>query len=184
MPDPDTVFNAIGLGLMGISMIPLADSFFPKVESKYSTLRVAAGLSEPGDSSASTGGSVPGVALFDANGNRVGFQSGKGRGKIDEGNYKGILIAPIKSQNTITPEYMSVVAGDNDALCIAYLALTPTNSEYWALYGDVPKSCGAPWYPLQPGDQSQLLLDWTASRGHGASDQQLSHGHWAANYRL
>ncbi|KAL3437115.1 hypothetical protein BDV09DRAFT_183791 [Aspergillus tetrazonus] len=110
MPGPDTVFNAIGLGLMGISMIPLADSFFPKVEPKYSTLRVAAGLSEPGDFSASTGGSVPGVALFDANGNRVGFQSGKGNGKIDEGNYKDILIAPIKSQNTITPEYMSVVS--------------------------------------------------------------------------
>jgi hypothetical protein len=119
MPGPDTVFNAIGLGLMGISMIPLADSFFPKVEPKYSTLRVAAGLFEPGDSSASTGGSVPGVALFDADSNRVGFQSGKGHGKIEEGNYKDILIAPIKSQNTITPEYLSVVVGGDDALCIA-----------------------------------------------------------------
>ncbi|KAL5000912.1 hypothetical protein BDV10DRAFT_192434 [Aspergillus recurvatus] len=142
----DTVFNAIGLGLMGLSMIPLADSFFPKVEPKYSTLRVAAGLSQPGASSASTGGNVPGVALFDGNGNRIGFQSGKGHGKIDEGNYKDIKVTPIKSQNTITPEYMSVVAGGDNALCIAYLALTPPNSEYWALYGDVPKSCGAAWY--------------------------------------
>ncbi|KAL4760811.1 uncharacterized protein BDW70DRAFT_150500 [Aspergillus foveolatus] len=111
-----TVFNAIGLGLMGISMIPPADSFFPKVEPKYSTLRVAAGLSQPLASSASTGGSVPGVALFDANGNRVGFQSGHSHGTIDEGNCKDIQIAPIESQYTINPEYMSVV------------------------------TCGAPWY--------------------------------------
>ncbi|KAL4915008.1 hypothetical protein BDW62DRAFT_204097 [Aspergillus aurantiobrunneus] len=141
-----TVFNALSLGLLGISMIPLTESFFPSPQPKISTLRVAAGLNQPGDDDASLGGSQPGVALFDGNGNRIGFQSGKGHGNIEDGNYKDIEITPIDDQNTIAPEYMSVVAGGDNAICIAYLALTPPSSEYWAFYGDVAKSCGASWY--------------------------------------
>ncbi|RDW83781.1 uncharacterized protein DSM5745_04107 [Aspergillus mulundensis] len=143
MSTTNSVFDAIGLDLLGI---PLAESFFPDVEPQYSILRVGAGLSQPGDSTASTGGSVPGVALFSPNGERVGFKAGSADEIIEEGNFKDIKIAPIKSQNTINIEYMSVVAGGDNALCIAYLALTPPSKDYWALYGDVPKSCGAAWY--------------------------------------
>ncbi|KAL4945542.1 hypothetical protein BDV06DRAFT_219230 [Aspergillus oleicola] len=146
MTEANNVFNAISVGLLGVSMVPLVESFFPTAEPKYSTLRVAAGLSQPGDDDAALGGSQPGVALFDANGNRVGFQTGKEKGNIDDGNFKDIQIAPIDSQDTIPPEYISVVAGGDNAICIAYLALTPPNKDYFAVYGDVPKMCGAPWY--------------------------------------
>ncbi|KAL3471452.1 hypothetical protein BJX99DRAFT_266770 [Aspergillus californicus] len=105
------IFNAIGIGLMGISMIPLTQEFFPKPVPKYSKLRVAAGLHQPHDDTASLGGSMPGVALFDANGDRISFKSGAGHGSIPDGNYHDIEIAPIHSQNTITPEYMSVSCG-------------------------------------------------------------------------
>ncbi|KAF4615583.1 hypothetical protein G7Y89_g15292 [Cudoniella acicularis] len=140
------IVEAIGLGALGLSMIPLAQDFFPAPYKATTIVRVAAGMSMPGDSGASTGGHTCGIGLFDGDGLRIGFKSGIRAGSISDGTYMDIKVDPLDNNNNRPPEYLSIVGGGSDSLCVAYLAVTPPSSEYWAFYGDIPKQCGAYWY--------------------------------------
>lgn len=137
-------------------MIPMAIEMFPKPQSASTSVRIAAGLSMPGESSASTGGNTPGIALFDEDGNRIGFKSGTRQGKINDGNYKDIIVDPIDRSNNRAPSYMSVSGGGEDSICIAYIYVTPPSKEFWGFFGDVAKECGGAWYhsnlPVQRQD--------------------------------
>ncbi len=138
--------NAIAFLLTGLTMIPMAIEMFPKPQSASTSVRIAAGLSMPGEGSASTGGNTPSIALFDEDGNRIGFKSGTRQGKINDGNYKDIIVDPIDSSNNRAPSYMSVSGGGEDSICIAYIYVTPPSKEFWGFFGDVAKECGGSWY--------------------------------------
>ncbi|OCK80312.1 hypothetical protein K432DRAFT_416785 [Lepidopterella palustris CBS 459.81] len=164
------VMNALAMGVMGISLIPLGKDFFPGPYKASTVVRVAAGMTMPGESSANTGGNTPGFGLFDGNGGRIGFKSGTRNGKIKDGHYSDIIIDPINNDNNRPPEYISIVGGGSDAICVAYIAITPPSQEYWAFYGDNAKQCGAAWYHsnLEVGLQGNLFKPscfWIASPG-------------------
>jgi hypothetical protein len=122
--------NAIGFGVLAISMIPLGESFFPPAYKATTVVRVASGMSMPGDSGASTEGNTCGIGLFDGDGQRIGFKSGTRAGKIGDGRYSDIRVDPIDNQNNRPPEYLSIVGGGSDSLCVAYIAVTEPSSEY------------------------------------------------------
>lgn len=124
------VLNAIGFGVLGVSMISLSQSFFPPAYKATTVVRVAAGMTMPGDSGASTEGNTCGIGLLDGDGQRIGFQSGTRAGKIGGGRYKDIKVDPIDNNNNRPPEYLSIVGGGSDSLCVAYIAVTEPSSEY------------------------------------------------------
>lgn len=113
---------------LALTLIPLASEFFPKKYEASTSVRVAAGMTQPGEGSKSTGGNVPNLALFDPNGDRLGFMSGETGGKIGDGKYQDIKIPHLDPHNNRPAEYMSVSASGTDALCIAYLGKHIANS--------------------------------------------------------
>lgn len=120
--------NAIGLALMGVTVIPALESFVPPPYKASTVVRVAAGMTMPGEASYNTGGNTPGLALFDGDGNRIGFKSGTWSGIIQDGKYEDITVDPIENNNNRPPEYISIVGGGSDALCVAYVAVNPPKS--------------------------------------------------------
>ncbi|EAS27679.1 uncharacterized protein CIMG_10284 [Coccidioides immitis RS] len=151
------VFTGIVLGVTGLSLVPLGDYFFPAPYKANTIVRVASGLSQPHKhDEASTGGDMPSIALFDGNGERIGFKSGSRHGKIPDGRYEDISITPIDRKNNRPAEYISLSASSPDALCVAYIAVTHPSKEYWAFTGDNAAMCGVPWYHsnlvMQVGD--------------------------------
>jgi hypothetical protein len=138
--------NAIAFLLTGRTMIPMAKEMFPNPQASSTIVRVAAGLSMPGEGSSSIGGNTPGIGLFDEDGNRIDFKSGTRQGKIGDGNYKDIVVDPIDSGNNHAPSYLSVSGGGEGSICIAYIYITPPSKEFWGFFGDVPKECGGSWY--------------------------------------
>ncbi|EFW19168.1 conserved hypothetical protein [Coccidioides posadasii str. Silveira] len=101
------VFTGIVLGVTGLSLVPLGDYFFPAPYKANTIVRVASGLSQPHKhDKASTGGDMPSIALFDGNGERIGFKSGSRHGKIPDGRYEDISITPIDRKNNRPAEYI------------------------------------------------------------------------------
>ncbi|EEQ31906.1 hypothetical protein McanMca71_007222 [Microsporum canis] len=155
------VFNGIILGITGLSLFPLGEYFFPPKKVANTVVRVAAGLSQPRQHNvASTGGTTPNVALFNENGERIGFLSGQRHGVINDGNFGDIVVAPIDSKNNNPATYISLSASSSDAICIAYVAVTHPSGEYWAFSGDSAVSCGAAWYlsnlEMQGDDENKV----------------------------
>jgi hypothetical protein len=165
--------NAVAFLVTALTMIPMAKEMFPHPSGSSTVVRVAAGLSLPRDSDfARTGGNTPSIALFDESGERIGFKSGARHGKIGDGNFKDIVVDPINKDNNRAPAYLSVSGSGDDALCIAYIYITPPSKEFWAFFGDVPKECNAPWYhsnlPVQRqgGDPFKPRCFWIDSPDH------------------
>ena len=44
------------------------------------------------------------------------------------------------------PKYLAISAGGNDALCIAYIAVTSQDGDVTAWHGDVAKNCSVDWH--------------------------------------
>jgi hypothetical protein len=165
--------NAVAFLVTALTIIPMAKEMFPHPSGSSTVVRVAAGLSLPRDSDfARTGGNTPSIALFDESGERIGFKSGARHGKIGDGNFKDIVVDPINKDNNRAPAYLSVSGSGDDALCIAYIYITPPSKEFWAFFGDVPKECNAPWYhsnlPVQRqgGDPFKPRCFWIDSPEH------------------
>ncbi|GFG01005.1 hypothetical protein IFM61392_01602 [Aspergillus lentulus] len=165
--------NAVAFLVTALTMIPMVKEMFPHPSESSTVVRVAAGLSLPRDSDfARTGGNTPSIALFDESGERIGFKSGARHGKIGDGNFKDIVVDPINKGNNRAPAYLSVSGSGDDALCIAYIYITPPSKEFWAFFGDVPKECNAPWYhsnlPVQRqgGDPFKPKCFWIDSPDH------------------
>lgn len=155
------VASAVSVGLMIPGMIPEKDEHEPVV-------RIAAGLSS--NEADTTSGNQPGVALYDIMGRKVGSVGGK-KEKIKDGSFIDIKVPFADGVGTKPAEYISVANGGDDALCIAYIAITQPDGTKKAWYGDVAKECGADWYHslLKTGDDdyqpSCIWIDRNRSNG-------------------
>jgi hypothetical protein len=131
--------------VLGIGFVPILLQMFSKQDPGQSIVRVNAGLNLPNETNVNSGGATPSIALFDGNGNRIGIHLGSDT-PIGAGQYADLKVPPINKGNDVPPEYISIVAGGSDSICVDYIALTPPSGEYWVFYGDNAVSCGAPWY--------------------------------------
>lgn len=50
------------------------------------------------------------------------------------------------SLGSARPKYLAISAGGNDAICIAYIAVTSPDGDVAAWYGDVAENCSVDWY--------------------------------------
>ena len=145
-------------------MIP---GLLPDQDEDHTIVRVAAGLSSnEGDT---TSGKQPSIGLYDIVGRTIG--STHGHGTIKDGDFNDISVPFADGVGKKPTEYISVANGGDDALCIAYLALTQPDGTKKAWYGDVGKACGADWYHslLKTGDDdyqpSCIWIDKNRSNG-------------------
>jgi len=139
--------NAIGLGLTGLFSIPFLKDLFPVADPSATTIKVAAGMTRSGEASYNTAGNYPSFALFDGNGNRIGFKRGQANDILGDGHVSDpIKINSIDSTNNRPAEYISISSGGSDALCIAYVYVTMANGDHWAVYGDIGYQCQHAWY--------------------------------------
>ena len=165
---PMLIVDGIGAlaGVVGVGM--MIPGLLPQVDLHQPVVRVAAGLSWK--ESDTTSGNQPGISLFDVRGRHIGKMDGK-QDRIKDGDFVDISVPFDVGVGKKPVEYISVSKGGNDALCIAYLALTQPDGTKKAWYGDVGKACGANWYHslLKTGDDdyqpSCIWIDGDKSNG-------------------
>ncbi|CZS96240.1 uncharacterized protein RAG0_05633 [Rhynchosporium agropyri] len=81
--------NAIMIGITGIMTFPLPQRLLPSTDvHDYHCYR----------------GHCPNIALFGANGFRIGFKSGERNGKLKSGKPSTIAVKPYDDGNNKTPE--------------------------------------------------------------------------------
>ncbi|KAL8706353.1 MAG: hypothetical protein Q9225_007964, partial [Loekoesia sp. 1 TL-2023] len=145
------VIDVIGAlaGVVGVGM--MIPGLLPHEDKHQTVVRVAAGLST--NEADTTSGNMPGITLYDVMGRQIGSTKGK-KHTILDGDFVDISVPFDDGVGKKPTEYLSVVNGGDDALCIAYLALTQPDGDKKAWYGDVGKACGANWYhsQLKTGD--------------------------------
>lgn len=146
---------ATGIGVINdaVSLFSTVFSdFLPKPDIHVSTVRVHAGLARNGDSQRSTGGDVPDIDLWDASGSWIGYDLGissstSARLQISDGGFHDFSVQGTRGDNDFRPpEYISVVTGGNDGLCITAIAVTTPDGDTMNWFGDIGYACGAPWY--------------------------------------
>ena len=133
------VFEAIGVisGVLGI--IQFAADTFPARNEVSSTVRIAVGLDGGGLDNA--GGDLPEVRLFNEAGDWIGFISDTGT--VDSGGFADITVE--QDGNSQQPTYTLFTAKEN-AICIAYAAITWPSGDEYSWIGDWGRQCGASWY--------------------------------------
>lgn len=120
----------------------------------YNSVDLGFGLSDA-KHSLSFGGGTSAVALFDANGARIGMH--KQHGTEEEGNTAHIKVYSIDKHNNISPEYITVSQSGNniDAVCYSYVSVTAQSgdsSKYSMAVGEYAFQCNNatgkdyPWY--------------------------------------
>lgn len=93
-----------------------------------------------------SGGSVPHVAAWDGNGNRIGQYGGDANGHWEGGTANSILID--NTQNGVKaaqPEYLSIVMNEKDAICLSAVFANGDGAT-WGWTGDMGYACDAQWY--------------------------------------
>lgn len=118
-------------------------------EYKGATTSFSIGIGGSTTTDPNTGGSIPHVAFWDINGNRIGQYKGNANGHINQNTEWDMSIENSQTEpqgTAMQPEYISVVMEENDAICISYIYATG-NGAQWAWYGDIGYTCGADWYP-------------------------------------
>jgi hypothetical protein len=134
--------DIIGLALAGLTMIPFLGSIGPDttLPGRTTNVRIGAGTTGVGNSDNSMMGSVPGVALFDIGGNKIG------QSDIDDTDILTFRDIPIVTSTELQdnqPEYISLSAG-KDAICIAYVTVTTSQNLKYVFVGDIAKACNVP----------------------------------------
>ena len=157
------IAGVVGVGMMIPSLIPEKSK-----NDQETVVRIAAGLST--NEADSTSGYQPGVGLYDVMGRLIGSTKGKNT-VIKDGDFMDIKVPFAKDVGKKPTEYISVTNGGDDALCIAYIALTQPDGTKKAWYGDVGMTCGADWYhsQLKTGDDDYqptcIWIDQNRSNG-------------------
>ncbi|KAL9123834.1 MAG: hypothetical protein Q9217_006776 [Psora testacea] len=165
---PMLLVDAIGVTAGIVSVGMMIPSLLPKEDEHQTVVRVAAGLSSNEDDT--TAGNQPGIGLYDIVGRQIGTTHGSGQ-IIKDGDFIDISVPFNKGVGKKPTEYISVTDGGDDALCIAYIAITQPDGTKKAWYGDLAKTCGAPWYHslLKTGDDdyqpSCIWIDRNRSNG-------------------
>ena len=153
----NNVINAVGAiaGLVGLgAMIP---SLLPqKTDKDEHVVRISAGLSLDGEGHLE--GNVPAVALYDVNGETIGWTKGRkgnnkdpdeGRKTVDiiaEGGEYDITVPYNSGKSRVTAEYISVSQVGDNAICINYITIMHKDGLEFRWYGDVGYQCGYKWY--------------------------------------
>lgn len=159
------VLDVIGAltGIVSIGM--MIPSLLPQQDEHQTVVRVGAGLSSV--ESSSTSGDRPGIHLYDIMGRAIGHVHSSKK-NIRDGDFIDISVPFDRNVGKKPTEYISVNQGGDDALCIAYLALTQPDGTKKAWYGDIGKTCGADWYHsmLKTGDDDyQPACIWIDKNG-------------------
>ncbi|TRX93459.1 hypothetical protein FHL15_005734 [Xylaria flabelliformis] len=134
------IFDAAGV----IVPLALSDAFKPHVPQEAKTnVQIIIG-----HGSSTAGGTVPHIALWDDDGNRIGQFHPDGDEKIGNGDVKTITIdhsQTVPKYSQADPYYVLVSQLSDDATCIA--AITVANSKIsGAFYGDTGYKCGQSWF--------------------------------------
>ena len=155
----DVIGTLLGVGWMMPGLIPDKDEY-------QTVVRIGAGLSMA--KSDSTSGDKPGIHLYDVMGRSIGSTHGTKHHKILDGDFMDISVPFDHGVGKKPTEYLSIVNGGDDALCIAYIALTQPDGTEKAWYGDIAKSCGADWYysQLKTGDDDYQPVCIWIDRNH------------------
>ncbi|KAH7079653.1 hypothetical protein FB567DRAFT_533065 [Paraphoma chrysanthemicola] len=93
------------------------------------------------------GGCAPDISLFNPNGDRIGFYRNVGCNN-DKGNHikqnspEDLFTDYIQKDNVEKPEYITVSAAGEDAICISAITVTPPSGEMYAfLPGEMAAVC-------------------------------------------
>ena len=135
----NTAVGIVGLGFTIADHLPHGGPQTPAT-----MVRIAAGQSANIDSS-NLHGNQPGLGIYDHYGRQIGSRGGSDN-KILDASFLDIQVDPNDHGNTAPAEYLQVIAGGNDALCISYIATTLADGRQHAWWGDVGKACGAAWH--------------------------------------
>jgi hypothetical protein len=126
---------------LALSIQPALNDLFPPTPTDLATnIRIGAGSNDNDD------GDIPGVHLFDLGGKTIGYTQGGGD-IINKGQEKDIIVTHLELADDAAAqaEYMSVVQGGNNALCISYITVTLPNGLQYSWNGDIGFQCGALW---------------------------------------
>lgn len=104
-----------------------------------------------GSGDSTTGGSVPHIALWDNDGNRIGQYHPDDDDTIDEGDVKSITVEHSQTRpkyHQADPYYVMLSNLENNAICIAAIAVANQKIS-GTFYGDTGYTCGQSWYLSQ-----------------------------------
>lgn len=139
------VLNVVFLGLSGVGFIPLIQQAI--ANAKPPQYVVSVGIGQGLNESDSLGGNVPGVSLWTARGEAIGGALGRKRVLDDASVYEASVSGNSSLGEGKAPaEYISVTAGGDDAICVAYVAVTEPTETKRVFMGDVGASCNFDFY--------------------------------------
>ena len=133
---------SLGLGLADLIKTGVDANKAP-VSNANTNVRIGAGLSD--DRKQSFSGAVPGVIMYDIMGRRVGGTTTKGT--IADGAFQDITVPYDKGVGSQASEYIQVVNGGKEAVCICYITVTmPSGGAPKPWFAGIGQQCQAPWY--------------------------------------
>ncbi|TGO11277.1 hypothetical protein BTUL_0113g00070 [Botrytis tulipae] len=143
--------NAIGFAIGGLTMLPLLDEAFPNRIAKTTVVRIGVGTStsEKTQDKDSLSGNIPGIRLFDVAGRLISDLEGSSKNKIADGSWEDIKLPASDDLGGRQAQYISVISGGTDAICISYTTVTWPDGLKESWMGDWGYFCGGPWYPAQ-----------------------------------
>lgn len=129
----------LNTGAIAAGLVPLA--FIQKPQNPMTQTLVAIGVG--------SGGSVPHVAIWDDDGNRITQFKGDANGHICKGEtWQTTLDNEQNGMRPANPTYVSIVMQENDAICVAAVVVSG-NGNQWTWTGDMAYTCGAQWFESQ-----------------------------------
>ena len=129
-------------GLAGIASIavPLGELSRSNVPPQSTIVQVGIGSGDY------AGGSVPHIALWNQDGNRVGQYTGDANGHLDAETVGLYTIDHYQDNNKDEQApYVMLAMNEADAICISFIIVSGDAAE-WTWLGDMGKTCGADWY--------------------------------------
>ena len=125
----------------------------------------------------SVSGDKPSVHLYDVIGRSIGSTGKTKHSEMPDDTSMDVSVPFDFGGRTRQTEYLSIVNGGKDALCIAYIRVWQPDGNDVAWFGDIAKSCGADWYHSQRGlgdDHYQPACIWIdRDRSNGIRFQGL-----------
>ncbi|KAK7752004.1 hypothetical protein SLS62_005966 [Diatrype stigma] len=134
-------FKFFGVVQGGLGVIQFGKENFAKPNAGQSTIRIAVGLDVDGGLS-NAGGKLPDVRLFNEAGDFLGIEVDPGT--VESGGFADINVTHA-GDSTQQATYALFSAND-DAICIAYAAITWPGGDTYSWIGDWGHKCGGSWY--------------------------------------
>lgn len=142
--------NIVVLGITGILSLPAITSFFAAPVPDQILINIGVGATNSLSPNGNPGGNCPSVALYDVNGNQLGFADCSDSSITDGGSQQLSISGAEGSSASETPEYIQLYATGDNAVCIAWFTTTSSASDggdFRSWNGATAQFCGLPWYP-------------------------------------